>query len=140
MAHAVFALSPAHHDCVQALLSAGFRPDEINVVPAALDATLPAQGTLNAVLRGVASSLAQSLTAIGVPLWAAHRFETALIGGVALIGVTTANAYEVDTIAALLHDGGCEHVVACVTVPATTPDAHTPNDGAATMRLPGRAA
>ena len=124
----VFAIAPDHQACVAHLHQAGFQADEISMLAAGAQrlaiaddgedtAWLPVVGTVRAygplakLLHGGQSLIAR-LSELGVPAYAALRYEDALARGDAVVAVHTANGYEIDMVAALLRDGGCDHVAA----------------------------
>lgn len=128
MHNSVFAIAPNHQACVAHLHEAGFQSDEISLLAAGTQrvaiadagedtAWLPVVGTIRAygplakLLHGD-QSLISRLFDLGVPAYAALRFEDALARGAAVVAVHTANGYEIDLVAALLRDGGCDHVAA----------------------------
>ena len=127
---AVFAIAPDRQACLDRLQQAGFRADEISLLardavdpdsgsaPAARAGTwLPAFGAVLAIgplalpLHG-GHGLVQPLATMGVPAYAAHRYQDALAKGIAVVAVHTDNGYEIDTVTEILRDGGCEQVSA----------------------------
>lgn len=129
MTRSVFAIASDHQTCVDRLHAAGFRADEISLIAAQDGATfskaaeptsvawLPAVGSvlacgpLRLLLQG-GQGLIRRLAELGVPAYAALRYEDALARGAAVVAVQTDNGYEIETLTALLRDGGCEQVAA----------------------------
>ncbi len=128
MPSSVFAIAPDHQACVAHLHEAGFQADEISVLAAGAHrltaddagedtAWLPVIGTVRAygplarLLHGD-QNLITRLEELGVPAYAALRYEDALARGNAVVAVHTTNSFEIDLVAALLRDGGCDHVAA----------------------------
>ncbi len=128
----VFAVVSDHQTCLARLHAAGFRADEISVLAVgafaeaglpdgdecAVDvAWLPAGGALHArgplatLLHGT-EGIVKCLGELGVPTYAAIRYEDALVRGAAVVAVHTANGFEVETVTELLRDGGCDLVAA----------------------------
>lgn len=132
MPRSVYAIAPDHRTCLANLRAAGFRSEEISLLSSAADestgvergastgvAWLPvvgavlACGPLALLLRGAQGiGIAKPLSELGVPAYAATRYEDALTRGTAVVAVHTENGYEIDTLAELLRDGGCELVAA----------------------------
>lgn len=127
MPRSVFAIAADHRSCLAQLYAAGFHADEISVLAASgplpgedlgsavnwlpIVGTVHACGPLAALLRG-GQGLISRLAELGVPAYAVLRYEDALARGAAVVAVHTANGYEVETVAALLRDGGCQQVAA----------------------------
>ena len=128
MPSAVYAIVKDHRTCLAQLSAAGFRAEEISMLASdavARDASearddssrgwLPAVGMvlmcgpLALLLRGLHGSV-KPLSQLGVPGYAAMRYEEALAHGSTMLAVHTDNGFEVDTVSELLRDGGCEHV------------------------------
>ena len=136
MPRSVYAIATDHRTCLASLRAAGFRSDEISLLSSSGDegslepaadgrrsstgvAWLPvvgavlACGPLALLLRGAQGiGIAKPLSELGVPTYAATRYEDALTRGAAVVAVHTDNGYEIDTLAELLRDGGCELVAA----------------------------
>lgn len=136
MPRSVYAIASDHRACLANLHAAGFRSDEISLLSSAGEeasrgegtsagerspstgvAWLPAVGAVLAcgplalLLRGAQGiGIAKPLAELGVPAYAAARYEDALTRGAAVVAVHTDNGYEIDTLAELLRDGGCELV------------------------------
>ena len=130
MIRSVFAIAPDHQSCLDRLHAAGFRPDEISLLAAQSGAALAddetprtgvawlpavgevlACGPLAVLLKG-GPGMIKRLAELGVPAYAALRYEDALARGNAVVAVHTENGYEIETLTALLRDGGCEQVAA----------------------------
>ena len=133
MARSVYAIVRDQQACIANLQAAGFRYEEISFLSAGVDegsteegearlrtgvAWLPAVGAVLAcgplalLLRGTQAGIAKPLSELGVPAYAAHRYEDALSRGDAVVAVHTENGYEVDTLAQVLRDGGGRQVSA----------------------------
>lgn len=129
MSHTIFATTTTAGllSLLETLQRAGYRSDEVSLlttVAGALSAgeTLAwwaglqrvcGQGRLTAHLRqGGATTLAEAFEACGMPAYAIRHCEAALGGGGVLVAVHTANGFEVEPLADLLHAGGGQHVVA----------------------------
>ncbi len=128
MSCSVFGIATDHRACLAQLRAAGFRADEISLIAAGSGAGiggdapsgmtwLPAIGAVVAcgplapLLRG-SQSLVKPLAELGVPAYAAQRYEDALARGCAVVAVHTENGFEIETVTELLRDGGCEQVAA----------------------------
>ncbi len=127
MIRSVFAIASDLQACIDRLHEAGFRPEEISLIAAQDDsafedqatgtgvAWLPAVGSvlacgpLQLLLQG-GQGLIRRLAELGVPAYAALRYEDALARGAAVVAVHTDNGFEIETLTALLRDGGCEQV------------------------------
>lgn len=138
MHRSVYAIASDHRSCLATLRAAGFRSDEISLLSSAAEETSTAAGetggerrsptgvawlpTVGAVLacgplalllRGAQGiGIAKPLAELGVPAYAATRYEDALTRGGAVVAVHTENGYEIDILAEMLRDGGCELVAA----------------------------
>lgn len=132
MPRSVYAIAPDHRTCLASLRAAGFRSEEISLLSSAAEvpsegarnpstgvAWLPvigavlACGPLALLLRGAQGiGIAKPLSGLGVPAYAAARYEDALARGTAVVAVHTDNGYEIETLAELLREGGCELVAA----------------------------
>ena len=128
MYHTVFALAPtaaAREHALRALASAGYRDDELSFIatsamvrPSAGWQRTPwrsglgpllASGALAVRLGGIFSaSFAAALDALGLPAYVVRRYEEAIAAGGVLLAAHTANGFELDALADLLADSGCQ--------------------------------
>lgn len=128
MSHAIFAGTPTASLpwIVDALTMAGYQASEISIVTTT-DQPLPSglqlawqmgrhhlfsQGPITAhFTQRFAATLPAALRDYGLPAYAVRQCEALLDRDDAVIAVHTANAFEIEPLADLLHDKGCVYVV-----------------------------
>jgi len=134
MSHAIFAGTTTARLpwIIDALTQAGYQASEISIVTTT-DQPLPAslqlawqmgrhhlfsQGPLTAhFTQRFSATLPASLRSFGLPAYAVRHCETLLDRDDALIAVHTDNAFEIELIADLLQENGCQYMATVGGVP-----------------------
>ena len=128
MSHAIFAGTPTSFlpSIIEALTKAGYQASEISIVtttdqpsPSGLQLAwqmgrhhLFSQGPITAhFTQRFSATLPAALRDYGLPAYAVRQCETLLDRNDAVIAVHTANAFEIESLADILHDKGCLYVV-----------------------------
>ncbi len=117
MSTSIFAITVNCQVCLERLYAAGFSVEEISTIgrrgpnSGSMAGRLQASGPITRFLAD-GGGLSGPLTELGLPAYAAMRYEEAIRRGGMVVAVHTDNRYEVETVTELLRDGGCEQVAA----------------------------